>query len=363
GLTGPTGPQGVTGPTGLTGATGAKGDVGATGQKGDTGSQGMKGETGATGLQGIQGVAGEPGPQGVAGPTGETGPTGPTGATGPKGDTGEIGPQGPIGLTGPQGIQGLTGPQGLQGVTGPTGLTGATGPQGVQGVKGDTGCGLVGETGATGATGPAGPAGSCCDHTCTNTLDELFTSISLQQNTILGGLPYEGNENLADAVIDFYDTSSLNGTDNTHLIDVIIPTIQDNTSLYSLISNTQDEVVIKHIAQLCKSIGVFADESTLIGEYLRDLTLPSYVDDSTCEKTIDLYNFLFNLITYHTCDSISLAVDDNPNLVRFQNVTPLEVSQGLFKFSFINTEGETKIGIVSICNITRIWYSCEETTE
>ncbi|MFI3252399.1 MAG: hypothetical protein R3Y60_04575, partial [bacterium] len=298
--------------------------------------------TGEIGPQGLQGETGIQGPQGIAGPQGE------------------IGSQGPIGLTGPQGVQGLTGPQGLQGVTGPTGLTGATGPQGVQGPKGDTGCGLPGEQGPV---GPAGPAGSCCDKTCTNTLDELFTNISIQQNNILGGLPYEGNENLSDAVIDFYDASSLNGKDNTHLIDVIIPTIQDDTSLYSLISNTQDEVNIKHIAQLCKSIAVFADETTLIGEYLRNLTLPSYVDDSTCEKTIDLYNFLFNLITYHTCDSISLAVDDNPKLTRFQNVTPLEVSQGLFKFSFTSTEGETTIGIVSICNITRIWYTCDENIE
>ncbi len=73
-------------------------------------------------------------------------------------------------------------------------------------------------------------------------------------------------------------------------------------------------------------------------------------DNEVSGAVIDFYDTA-------SLNGIILAINNIPGLARFQNITPIDVNYGLLRFNY--TDGEdTLVGIVSLCDITRIFYNC-----
>ncbi len=271
---------------------------------------------------------------------------------GPKGDTGEQGAKGDQGVAGLQGIQGVAGMPGPQGVPGPTGRTGATGPQGVAGPQGATGC--CGERGEKGDTGAQGPAGPCCDETCVASVQALLASVSLKQEEILGD-DYLESENITEAVTNMFAKAHLD-LDPPYLDEVITPTsaVMQGTVCRHL-SKTVTKPIMENIMSDCDIIGISADIQTQIGAYLLDYELPE-VDESSCARTTDFYEFFANYQKFHSENPISLSLHDNHNVKKLTDVYIVDVSNGFIKVRSTANGEEGEVSIVSLCSITSVSY-------
>jgi len=322
---------------------------------GPIGPQGPKGDPGVPGQQGIQGLKGDRGEKGDKGDKGDTGPMG------SKGDSGPQGVQGPQGIQGPKGDSGIPGQQGIQGPKGDSGPMGPRGDMGPMGPQGPSGCcccncegipGPAGPAGPAGPVGPAGPAGPCCDKCCTESLQKLLKDVALKQNQIVGTGGIYG-PNAPEATIGF----AAEAVEDSQFNNVIIPLTQPHASLINIIDEVLNPANSKsNILPICDVIGISADLTTEIGQFLINYILPPLDETQCCEKTTDFMDLFEDLISIPTPIQFNLTLSENGFNNELVNLTLMAYGKGLIK---VKTQGATppKVYVISICSIRNVYFN------
>lgn len=117
-----------------------------------------------------------------------------------------------------------------------------------------------------------------------------------------------------------------------YLQEMIVPNnVAIEGSICRFLSDTITRTIMENIIARCELIGVCADIETQIGQYLLGYELPSYVDSSTCSRTIDYFNFFSYYQKFFPNRAFDISLYDNYAVGELTQVYIIDVSEGVIK--------------------------------